>query len=74
MSIGKLVYSDEFSLDGGIKWMAKVWSICRNWSMQANLSYASMYGTVRKQLSLESTPIFNKLSAQSVGARNAIST
>ena len=42
--------------------------------MRANLSYASTSGRVRKQFSSESTPISNKLLAQSVGARNAIST
>ena len=41
--------------------------------MRANLSYVSMSGKVRKQFSSESTPISNKLVAQSVGARNAIS-
>ena len=33
-----------------------------------------MSGKVRKQFSSESTPISDKLLAQSVGARNAIST
>jgi len=42
--------------------------------MRVNLSYASMPASkVRSQFSSESTPISNKLLAQSVGARNAIS-
>ncbi len=45
----------------------------KNCSMRANLSYASTPGRVRKQFSSESTTISNKLLAQSVGARNAIS-
>ena len=45
----------------------------KNWSMRANVSYASTSGRVRKQISSESTPISIKLLAQSVGARNAIS-
>jgi hypothetical protein len=70
---GKLVYSFEFSLDDGFRWMSKVWSICKSWSMRANLSYAFTSGKVRKHFSPESTPISNKLLAQSIGARNAIS-
>jgi hypothetical protein len=41
--------------------------------MRQNLLYASSSGRVRKQFSSESTPISNKLLAQSVGAKNAIS-
>ena len=42
--------------------------------MRANLSYTSTSGKVRKHFTSESTPISNnKLLAQSVGARNAIS-
>ncbi len=48
--------------------------ICSINIMRANLSYASTSGRVRKQFYSESTPISNKLLAQSVGARNAIST
>ena len=40
--------------------------------MRSNLSYASPSGRVRKQFSSESTPISNKLFAQSVSAMNAI--
>ena len=69
----EISFFDEFSLDGGFKWMFNVWSICKNCSMRANLSYASTSGRVRKQFSSESTPISDKLLAQSVGARNAIS-
>ena len=70
LSIYKLVYFVEFSLD--FKLMSNVSSICKNCSMRANLSYASTSGRVRKKISSKSTPISNKLLAQSVGARNAI--
>ncbi len=69
----RIVYYVESSSDGGFRLMSKVvWSICKNWSMRAKLSYASMSGKVRKRFSLESTPTSNKLLVQSVGARNSI--
>jgi hypothetical protein len=63
----------EFSLDNGLIWMFKVWSISRKLSMWTKLSFASMSGKIRKQISLEPTLISYTLLAWSVGARNAIS-